>query len=96
MRRRQRLGAIESGLDDSIILNTKFLVQESVQVPRINGHFSIQNRHFSGEILHSFCIFSRKNREKLVFILQFAVLEREPRIEMVHCDRLHHSIPQKH
>ena len=25
---------------------------------KINGHFSIQNHHFSGAILHSFCIFN--------------------------------------
>ena len=27
---------------------------------KINGHFSIQNYHFSGAILHDFCIFNRK------------------------------------
>ena len=41
---------------------------------KISGHFSIQNHHFSGEILHPFCIFSRKIRKHLAFILQFAVL----------------------
>ena len=29
-----------------------------------NNHFSINNHHSSGAILHSFCIFNRKNRKK--------------------------------
>ena len=42
----------------------------------INGHFSIQNHRFSGAIPHYLCIFNRKFRRKLAFILQFAVPER--------------------
>ena len=33
------------------------------------GHFSIQNYHFSGAILHPFCIFSRTLRKLLAFII---------------------------
>ena len=40
---------------------------------KINGHLSIQNRRFSRAILHYLCIFNRKIRTKLAFILQFAV-----------------------
>ena len=36
-------------------------------------HFSIENHTFQGCFLHSFCIFNRKFREKLAFLLQFAV-----------------------
>ena len=37
------------------------------------GHFSIENHHFSGVILHSFYIFNGTSREKLalIFILEF-------------------------
>ena len=37
---------------------------------KIHGHFSIQNHRFSGEILHSFCIFNRKINLFLAFMLQ--------------------------
>ena len=39
---------------------------------KIIGHFSMQNHHFSGVILHFFCIFNRKFKTFLAFILQFA------------------------
>ena len=37
-----------------------------------NRPFSVEKHHFSGAILHSFCIFRRKNAGKSAFILQFA------------------------
>ena len=46
-------------------------------VPRIAKEmaiFSIENRRFSGVILHYFCIFDRKFQNKLAFILQFVHL----------------------
>ena len=39
---------------------------------KVIGHLSIETHHFSGEILHSFCIFNRKIRKKLAFLLKFA------------------------
>ena len=45
---------------------------------KINGPVSIENHHFAGAILHSFCMFNRKNRGKLAFILQFYLLSRRP------------------
>ena len=38
------------------------------------GHSFIENHRFSGAILHSFCIFNRKFRRKLAFLLQFATV----------------------
>ena len=41
---------------------------------KINGHFSIQNHHFPGEILHYLCIFNRIFRIFSALLLQLAVL----------------------
>ena len=38
------------------------------------GHISIANRHLSGAILHSLCIFNRKFKRKLAFLLQFVTV----------------------
>ena len=35
--------------------------------------FSLGNQHFPGAILHYLCIFNRKFKTQLVFMLQFAV-----------------------
>ena len=40
---------------------------------KIIGLFSIENHHVSGTILHYLCIFNRKFKNMLVFILQLAV-----------------------
>ena len=47
---------------------------------KINGHSSKKHHHFSAGILHSFCIFNRKFRKMLAFILQFAYCW------VLHCD----------
>ena len=41
---------------------------------KIIGRFSIENHHFSGAILHHFCVANGKIRRKLSFRLQFSVL----------------------
>ena len=38
-----------------------------------NGHCLLQNHRFSWVILHYLCIFNRKFKKKLAFILQFTV-----------------------
>ena len=41
---------------------------------KVIGHFAIENRHFSGEILHYLCFFNRKFKMILAYILQFATV----------------------
>ena len=40
----------------------------STSTCKINGHFSIENHRFSGAILHSFCVFTRKFQNMLAYI----------------------------
>ena len=56
-----------------VLENEWVFVHASTSNCKIIGHFSIQNHHFSEAILHSFCIFSRRIRKTLAFVLQLAV-----------------------
>ena len=61
------LTALLSQMADTVALR---ILQSRTSSCRRIGHFSRGNHHFSGAILHSFCIFDMKLREKLAFILQ--------------------------